>query len=427
MLIYCTHITNRLQYIVAVLFNNHVHLTNNLQKAIETDQPVLNYTATVLPNSFLQIKPVELLFEDDIKPQNISIDLWNNEPVFFATEGTIGFDFLAASFYLLTRYEEYLHFSKDEHGRFSHINSLAYKHHFLHKPLINVWIDLLQKQFPLLAFKKHVFSFTPTYDVDIVYQYKHHGFMKNVRQLSKILLHVNFNEAINLFKTVLSKKKDDFDVFDELELLHNSLNLKPIYFLQCLQKQSEFDKNLLFKNVALQILYKKLAAYGKIGLHPSYRAGQQQMEGRNEILKQEWNEVLSNFTIEISRQHYLMLQFPNTYQSLINQNIKADYSMGYAAINGFRASYCHPYLWFDLAKNEITNLVIYPFMYMDNVPIHKLNQTVNDATNEWNKILEITKKYNGSFVAVFHNHFIHKGEKGKAWLHWHKMLLQNAN
>lgn len=424
MLIYCSHTTNRLQYIVNELFDASVQVTTNLQQALQSNEAVLNYSIENIANSFLQIAPVHLLFEEDIKPQPITISYWQNEPIFFETQGTIAFDFLAATFYLLTRYEEYLSFAKDEHQRFTHVNSLAYQHQFLHKPLINVWIDLLQKQFPALAFKQHQFSFTPTYDVDIAYQYKHHGFVKNVLQLGKLILSSDFKEAINLLKTITQKKEDDFDIFNEIEKLHNELNLKPIYFLMYLQQQAAFDKNLLFNNVALLSLYAKLKSYTQLGLHQSFRAGQQQMQGNGELFAQELNTAQKQFSITKSRQHYLMLKFPNTYQTLLQQGITADYSLGYSGVNGFRASYCHCFYWFDLSKNKTTALLLYPFVVMDNVPINKLNQTPHQSLQEFEDYVKTVKKYNGIFIAVFHNHFINKGIQGKPWLNWHNNFLK---
>lgn len=419
MLIYCTHKTSRLQYIVSELFDHSVQLTINLQDALQSNE-VLNYSNQNIPNSFLQITPVDLLFEEDIKPQNLTISLWHNEPIFFETRGVIPFDFLAASFYLLTRYEEYLPYDKDENGRFTHVNSLAYQHNFLQKPLINIWVSLLQQQFPQLAFKQHQFSFTPTYDVDIAYQYKHHGLVKNFLQFGKLLANFNFKELSDFFKTILNIKHDDFDIFDHLQQLHNQLNIKPIYFLMFLQQQAEFDKNLLYHNTALKQLYNKLQAYSQVGLHPSFRAGEKQMQSDNELFTQELKIAKQQFEIGISRQHYLLLQFPNTYHTLLQANIKADYSMGYSGVNGFRASYCHSFYWFDLSKNCTTPLLLYPFVVMDNVAINKLQQTPQQALQEFSQYYSLVKKYDGCFVAVFHNHFINKGSD---WLIWHGNLL----
>ncbi len=53
--------------------------------------------------------PVALLFEDNIYPQDIKCFEINFHKVFYETEGDLHFDIFAATFYLLSRYEEYVH------------------------------------------------------------------------------------------------------------------------------------------------------------------------------------------------------------------------------------------------------------------------------------------------------------------------------
>ncbi len=55
----------------------------------------------------------------------------NFHKAFFETSGDFPFDIFAASFYLLSRYEEYLPHEKDMYGRYAHTNSLAFREHFL--------------------------------------------------------------------------------------------------------------------------------------------------------------------------------------------------------------------------------------------------------------------------------------------------------
>jgi hypothetical protein len=56
---------------------------------------------------------------------------------------------------------------------------------------------------------------------------------------------------------------------------------------------------------------------------------------------------------------------PGTFQQLINAGIREEYSMGYGSINGFRASVASPFHWYDLERDEQTDLMVYPFCLMD--------------------------------------------------------------
>ena len=69
-----------------------------------------------------------------------------------------------------------------------------------------------------------------------------------------------------------------------------------------------------------------------------------------EILKKEKMrlENIINTPVTFSRQHFLRLSIPETYQNLIDLDIEEDYTMGYAKYAGFRASTCTPFYFFDL-------------------------------------------------------------------------------
>ena len=77
----------------------------------------------------------------------INIHKWDGIPSFFPTNDkcAIPFDIFAASFYLLSRYEEYLPHVKDEHGRFPVEESLAFQQGFLEIPVVDLWVKKLKE------------------------------------------------------------------------------------------------------------------------------------------------------------------------------------------------------------------------------------------------------------------------------------------
>ena len=76
------------------------------------------------------------------------------------------FDPFAATFYMLSRYEEYLPYKKDRFSRFPASESLAFKNNFLKKPVVDKWIllikEVLMKAYPNLNFKPHNFTYLNT-------------------------------------------------------------------------------------------------------------------------------------------------------------------------------------------------------------------------------------------------------------------------
>ena len=67
--------------------------------------------------------------------------------MFFSVNNSVfPFDPFAASFFMISRYEEYLPHIKDIHGRFEAKESLAFKNNFLEKPIVDIWINLIKKE-----------------------------------------------------------------------------------------------------------------------------------------------------------------------------------------------------------------------------------------------------------------------------------------
>ncbi len=417
--IYSDNITSRLQYIVQTLFGNDVILRSCAEKQADEKFTVIDYTIEKLSSKSIWIQPHTLLFQNDIKQQNIECFEWNTLTAFFKTSGDIPFDIFATSFYLITRYEEYLPHNLDEYGRYVHKNSIAFKQNFLRLPLVNLWLEklikLLQKKHSSFTIHLSPFTFLPTYDIDIAYAYKNHSVRRAGSGILKDFITRKLKEIDERIKVYAGSKKDPFDIYEWLDELHDKYNLKPVYFFLVAEKRKGYDKNLSPHTEGIKNLIRQHAAKYAIGIHPSWQSNTDEKILQNEI---ELLNEITNSKIENSRQHYIKLKFPETYRALIKQGIKNDYSMGYGSINGFRASYCLPYKWFDLKKNEQTELMIHPFCCMDANSFFEQHYSVEQAAEELQHYYDIVKKVNGKLITILHNHFLTEQSQ---WLPWRKM------
>lgn len=113
LVIYTPHISPRLQYIVAHLFEGSARITTSLEDYQHDENIKINYAETAILENELWIQPLGLLAEHDIHEWQIDLQHWNQLPIFFVTNGSLPFDIFSASFYLLSRYEEYLPHEKD--------------------------------------------------------------------------------------------------------------------------------------------------------------------------------------------------------------------------------------------------------------------------------------------------------------------------
>jgi len=381
----------------------------------------INYSADKINSDELWVVPYGLLTEQGIRKQVIDCFEWAGMKFFFATNGDLPFDIFSASFYLLTRYEEYLPHELDQYGRYSHTNSLAYKEGFLKLPLVNLWVQMFEGylikniQHSTFNIPHSTFNFVPTYDIDIAYSYLHKPVWKNVAGFYRDLLQGKFEQVMERGNVYSGRKKDPFDVFDWIDSLHEKYRLQPIYFLLIILKRGKFDKNLLARSKALQKLYQRLSKIYITGLHPSWQSG------TDEWLLMKELEALENIIqkpVTISRNHYLRFTVPHSCRRLMAAGIKDDYSMAYGTINGFRASYTLPYRWYDLEQECVTTLTIHPFCFMEANSFFEQGYSAEEAGEEIQYYFDVVKKVNGEFITLFHNHFLTEQPE---WIGWRRM------
>jgi hypothetical protein len=168
----------RLRYIAEIILGEILGLSWEIitDKRKLGKNPVINYSGEDI-NGSLKIQPHNLLFETGLKNHEPSVSEWKGLPVFFQTpEGSdLPFDIFAASFFLISRYEEYLSFEPDRFGRFSASQSFAYKNKFLSRPVIDLWTKELAKtlltRFQNIAFKRNNFGSLLTIDIDQPFAY----------------------------------------------------------------------------------------------------------------------------------------------------------------------------------------------------------------------------------------------------------------
>lgn len=418
-LLYSEQKTTRLEYIVNHIFTRIFGLKTDIctdETTFEDYQGCkINYSNKNRENS-LKIVPHSLLFEEKIQMQDIVFSMDEDLPICFQTKelSDFPFDIFAASFYFLSRYEEYTAVSKDAHQRFDAKDSLAYKNNLLHLPLVDAWVELLKqrlkKTYPKLSFPTKTFSFIPTYDIDLPFAYLQKSFALQCAGFAKLLLQLKFKKMITRTKVLLKKEKDPFYTFDYLTDIHQRHQLRPYYFFIAAKKKSKYDRNPAWGNKAFQKLIYDLSLSSDIGLHASYYSKENPQRIGDE---KAYLQTITKTSIVKNRFHFLRFSLPDGYRSLLANGITEDYSMGYANHIGFRAGTCTPFLFFDLPKNTSTQLLVYPLLCMENA--FSQGQSAEEIMQILVPYIEKMKKYNGTFTSLFHNHAFDEKEAGRKW------------
>lgn len=432
LLIYTPKVTQRINYIFQLFFDFLIHIpftiTSDEAAFKAYNGAKLNYSSTVFSKDILQITPCGLLEETGIKVQSIHVTEWNNLKIFFQTNaGSLPFDIFSAAFYLVSRYEEYFSHKPDEHIRYHHANSLAYKNNFLDEPLINLWAKELKRiileKYPDTPFSENKYSFIPTIDIDVAYAYLGRSVLLTIGSYFKTLSKLQFGTLIEKKLVLLHLKKDPYDTYDYQENIFAKYKLRPIYFFLA-GKRGLNDTNISTTGNRFKNLVKKLSAFGEIGIHPSYQSNSDPKIVATEIANVEGN---ISTKISYSRQHFLRINLPETYRCLAHLGIKDDFTMAYAGVAGFRASICTPFFFYDLLSENMLPVKIHSNAIMDGTLNEYLHLSPKEAISLTQKLISTVKKCKGEFIVIWHNHSLSETGHWRGWRTVFENILKAGN
>ena len=394
------------------MFKDHFGLSTNYIDDISrlpVNRPFINYSEENNVAGY-QIIPAGLLEELGIREQNLSIVDFQGIKVLFGHQNRSNFwnfDPFSCIFYMLTRYEEYLDSDRDEHGRPKAENSISYKLAQLRQPWIEIILKCLGEEigdrFPNLSLRNHRFTFCSSFDIDVPFAFKGRSLLKSIALgiSQSIQGKIDINSWLSTILSVKSnKRRDPYDIYDLLNKVHQKYEIEVLYFM-LVSNQGKNNGSIDPKSSVFSKLVKKLAATNQIGVHPSYESYVD-----FELLNNEKHllERIAGKKIAHSRQHFLRQSIPETWSLLAESGIKNDYSMGYASHCGFRAGISASYPAYNLKAEEVIDLVIHPFCWMDATYRYYQNEVSSEAIlTDAVALIENVKNVNGRMVTIFHN------------------------
>ncbi len=403
--IYSSNDSPRLRYIAAIILGEILGLNWEIitDKRRLGKHPVINYSSEEISDCF-NISPEPLLFEKGVHAMEITVREWKGLPVFFQTSpvSDMPFDIFAASFFLISRYEEYLDFHADETGRFKASSSIAFKNGFLGIPVVDLWAKemakALLKKFRTLTFKRNDYKALINIDLDLNNPGFHgNGIFKSIGNLFHDLSASYFQGSMS--KATIKKEKDPSAVFDYINRNIVERNADARFFIP-VGDRSKYDHNPSWKNDEYRSLINKIADRFKTGLHPSFHAtGNPGMLGDEKV---RLKSIISR-EITMTHFHFVRLSSAGSYHEIHKEGITEDYSMGYPEEPGFRAGIARPFYFYNVHEERQTNVRIFPFQLMDSTFYRfKKEDQVRSAEVMINLINE-TRKAGGTFVSVWHH------------------------
>lgn len=417
LIIYSPQSSPRFEYVAEVIFS----LVLGIKYKIVTDRsalsstPDINYSEEAI-DCGIRVIPAGLLHNTGIEHLSPGI-LWNDGvPVLFPSgdENAFPFDVFAASFYMLSRYEEYLEYHPDLHGRFTASGSFAGRHGFLKMPVVDMWSmmlgDELARLKPLAERRNDSYRALMTFDIDQAFAYRGHGFIRNTAGVIKDTF-TRYSNPVHRIGTLTGKKEDPYNLFGYMTEQVRKHNSDAIFFFP-VGERSDHDRNPSFRDKSYRMLINSIKKSYETGIHSSYRSS-----GRQEVLIEEMTRFrdVTGVTAKKCRQHWLLLRMPSTYRSFISAGINSDYTMGFADEPGFRAGIARPFPFYDLENERITGFIIVPFQVMDGTLMQYKKLSPGNAIKEIKDLIEVTRSVGGLFVSVWHNTSLTESNGWEGW------------
>jgi hypothetical protein len=322
-------------------------------------------------------------------------------------------DIIAASFFLLSRYEEVVLKTKDEHDRFPVKASLAYQEGFLDRPLVNEYIELLWnwikdlspdlERRPLWPQGKE-FAVCLTHDVDSLQKY---SFLPTIRNIGGLIIRQGkplaaLKLAWDYTKVLVHLKKDPFDTFDYMLELEHRYGFKSAFYFMA-GGDSPFDGSYSIDNPKVRKLIQKIGGGGgEVGLHASYNSYSDLGKIASE---KERLDKLINDKAYGCRQHYLRWKTPDSWRIQEAAGLLYDATLTFAEHPGFRCSVCLPFQPFDIIENRKLDIWELPLTVMEaslQNPDYQ-NLPPEEAGEQLIKYVNTVKRFQGVFALLWHN------------------------
>lgn len=398
-----------------------VKFTTTVEEFIAHDSLKMSYTRQPLSNEIF-VRNHELLFEQGLSDVDINVQDWSGTKCFFSVgeRSALPFDIFAASFYLLSRYEEYLPHVKDAYGRFTATESLAYKADFLKQPVVDIWAfrlkAVLAERFEGFVFPQRSYKVQPVIDVPMAYYFKQKGLMRTIGGTVQDLFRLRLRRFYQRFMVLFGFQHDPYDTFKWIINKQKQHKFK-FYVFFLIGDFSTYDKNISVNKKKFVSLIKSVSDYCNVGLKASYFSLEDVA-----VLKQEKKkmEFITNYKLEASRNSFSKINLPMSYRNLTELEVQKDFTMGYLNHTGFRAGSCTPFLFYDLDYETQTPLLINSFHCMDYALLKHQSQL--DKQQELQRLMNAVKQVNGTFTAIFHNYSL--GSNDQRWNGFKQLFTQ---
>jgi hypothetical protein len=402
------------EYIVKTLFSDFLGLAYNLKFDHTIQHYSISFDDCVLEirDGFFNRYPGDLSYlksealpgkviaatNDFTFESDVPVIYGNPEISISEKKISCGIDIFASSFFMLSRWEEYVGQVKDDHERFPFSESAAFKNGFLHRPVVNEYVEMLWNMLIRLGYqgkrKERNYELVLTHDID------HMDYPRILRILAAdVLKRRNLKRAWEHFQYYVISRSNPFDTFGFILDISEKLGLKSHFYFMAANTGKSPDTTFYLNSKRFRKKIREIKARGHlIGFHPGYYVYNDEIKWSNE--KNLLSEAAQCNIVE-GRQHYLRFGFPETIRIWENNRMDIDSTLGYANKEGYRCGTGDLYPVFDCLNRKELHLKERPLIIMDGTL--KRQYSLDQSLKVMREYMALAKRYNSTLTILFHN------------------------
>lgn len=319
------------------------------------------------------------------------------------------FDLVAATFLLLTRWEETEVASEpDWRGNFRAACSLAARQGFLDRPVLDEWALVLRAWLaelcpgwqPRLRLPRIVM----THDVDQVHKFQ--SWFRVARAAAGTLL--STRQPVQAIRTarlgvcsrIVPQRDPYYRGLRSLLDLDEALGVRGVFFLMGADRARLDDGYDLSSPLVQPVIDEVLRRGHEVGWHPGYAAAEDP-----ERFFREKNRVESRLGLPVrgARMHYLRWRPGHTWRLLTEAGIRYDSTLGFNETLGFRCGTSHPYPVWDLCQRKQIDLEERPLVAQDAAIYRALRLDHGQARAQLGRLWRRVQNVHGDLTVLIHN------------------------
>ena len=322
-------------------------------------------------------------------------------------------DVFGSVFFLVTRYEEVVTRTRDNHGRFPASASATAQ--FVERPIADEYVAILSSAveylWPNIGRRETSFRLWLTHDVDEPWA--------TVGRRLPTIAHAVAGDLLKRRDPVLAVRRtrstlsgrsgrverDPFNSFDFLMNTSERHGLKSAFFFMS-GAPGGIDGTYRISDRPIRSLIRSVHTRGhEVGLHATYGS-----YCSAAILRAEF-DALRNACDDLGfaqpewgvRQHFLRLDITETWASQESAGLDYDTSLGFADRIGFRAGTCREFQVFDLLRRRRVELRERPLLVMDASLFGYMGLGAEAAAARTRHVVQQCRRFQGQAVVLFHN------------------------